>query len=56
MSDEDFVEKKLYGNNIYDDDYVSKDLEIHKRIWTIRKQNQDIAFDLLKLLWDELWD
>lgn len=56
MSDEDFVEKKLYGNNIYDDDYVAKDLKTHKRIWTIRKQNQDIALNLLKLLWDELWD
>lgn len=57
MSDEDYVEKKLYGNNAWDDDYVVMDKKRdYKRIFNVRKQNQDAAIKLLGLLMDELWD
>ena len=57
MSNEDYVEKHLYGKNIYDDDYDwnNNDANYYMRIETIRKQNQDSAMDLLKLLMDNLW-
>ena len=54
--DLEFQIRDLKGIVQNDIELSDKDLEIHKRIWTIRKQNQDIALDLLKLLWDELWD
>lgn len=58
MSDEDFVEKHLYGKNINDDDYVigCRSKEDYIRIANVRKQNQDAAMDLLKLFMDDLWD
>ena len=57
MSDEDYVEKKLYGNNAWDDDYVvSNKKRNYKKIFNVRKQNQNAAIKLLGLLMDELWD
>lgn len=57
MSDDDYVEKQLYGKNIYDDDYDwNKTGEQYLKIEAVRKQNQDMAFDLLKIFWDQLWD
>lgn len=58
MSDEDYCEKILYGSNCYDDDYKVGDRtnDDYIRIADIRKQNQDAAFDLLKILWNQLWD
>lgn len=57
MSDEDYVEKKLYGENIYDEDYTWMNTRSDfLRIESVRKQNQDMAFDLLKMFWDQLWD
>lgn len=58
MSDEDYVEKKLYGKNVYDDDYEvgCRSKEEIDRIWEVRKQNQDAAMKLLWLMIDELWD
>lgn len=56
MSDENYCEKELFGNNIYDDDYVIKNNNEYMRISNIIKQNQDAAFDLLKVIWDRLWD
>lgn len=58
MSDEDFVEKKLFGFNIYDKEYKagSKTSKDYKIIEKIRKQNQDAAIKLLGLLMDQLWD
>lgn len=47
MSDENFVEKKLCGSRTHED---------YKRIYKIRKQNQDAAIKLLGLLMDQLWD
>ena len=57
MSDEDFVEKKLYGLNIYDDEYETgcRTYEDYKKISKVRKQNQDAAIKLLGLLMDQLW-
>ena len=58
MSDEDFVEKKLFGLNVYDDGYKAgcRTSEDYERIWEIRKQNQNAAIKLLGLLMDQLWD
>ena len=58
MSNEDFVEKKLYGTNIYDNEYETgcRTSDDYMRIWNIRKQNQNAAIKLLGLLMDELWD
>lgn len=57
MSDEDYVEKQLYGTNIYDKDYHWMNTrEDFLRIESVRKENQDKAFDMLKMFWDQLWD
>lgn len=58
MSDPDYCEKQLFGTNIYDDSYVygCRSNEDWMKIERIRKQNQDLAMDLLKVLMDELWD
>ena len=56
MSDADYVEKKLYGSNIYDDDYDFDSRRNYTKIAKIRKQNQDAAVRLLGLLMDDLWD
>lgn len=58
MSDDDYVEKKLYGNNVYDDDYDFESMarRDYMKIERIRKQNQDAAVRLLGLLMDDLWD
>lgn len=57
MSDEDYVTKQLYGKNIYDDDYDFNKIlfKDYVRIENVRKQNQDRAFDLIKLFIDQLW-
>ena len=43
MMDEDYVEKILYGNNVYDDDYEigCHNIEDHKRIYSVMEQNKD---------------
>ena len=58
MCNADYVEKMLFEKNVYDDDYkigcrTEKD---NRKIWNVRKQNQDAAIKLLGLLMDELWD
>ena len=49
--------KQLYGKNIYDDDYDFNKIlfKDYVRIENVRKQNQDRAFDLIKLFIDQLW-
>lgn len=56
MSNADYVEKKLYGNNVYDDGYDFDSCRNYQKIAKIRKQNQDAAVRLLGLLMDDLWD
>lgn len=58
MMDEDYVEKTLYGNNIYDDDYkVScRSIEDHKRIWSVMERNKDAFIKLFSLFYFHLWD
>lgn len=58
MSDEDNVEKELYGTNCYDDDYDCHNITIDriKNIEEERQANQDKAFDLLKMFWNQLYN
>lgn len=58
MSDDDFVEKQLFGNNVYDDDYVvgcrsKKDLD---RIKVVVMQNKKCFMELFNLFYFDLWD
>ena len=58
MMDEDYVEKILYGNNVYDDDYeVScRSIEDHKRIYSVMRQNKNAFIKLFSLFYYDLWD
>ena len=58
MMDEDYVEKKLYGNNVYDDDYQIgyRTIEDHKRIYSVMQQNKDAFMKLFSLFYYQLWD
>ena len=58
MMDENYVEKILYGNNVYNDDYeVScRSIEDHKRIYSIMKQNKNSFMKLFSLFYYDLWD
>ena len=58
MLDEDYVEKKLFGKNIYDDDYDFKkdfSLEKTKYIWEIVDQNKCLFMKLFNIFFWELW-
>lgn len=59
MMDEDYVEKKLYGKNIFDDDYdFEKDFSIDKckHVAKIVDQNKNLFMKLFNTLFWELWD
>lgn len=58
MMDEDYVEKILYGNNVYDDDYEigCRSIEDHKRIYSVMQQNKNAFMKLFSLFYYELWD
>lgn len=59
MMDEDYVEKLLYGKNVYDDDYDPfKDwsLEKGKRISSIVEQNKNAFMKLFTIFFWDLWD
>lgn len=58
MMDEDYVEKKLYGSNVYDDDYEigCRSIEDHKRIYSVMQQNKDAFMKLFSLFYYDLWD
>ena len=58
MMDEDYVEKILYGNNVYDDDYEigCRSREDHKRIYSVMQQNKDAFMKLFSLFYYDLWD
>lgn len=58
MMDEDYVEKMLYGNNVYDDDYEigCRSIEDHKRIYSVMQQNKDAFMKLFSLFYYDLWD
>lgn len=58
MIDEDYVEKKLYGKNIYDDDYdFEKDFSVDKAmyIWEIVDQNKCLFMKLFNTFFWQLW-
>ena len=58
MMDEDYVEKILYGNNVYDNDYKigCSSIEDHKRIYSVMKQNKNAFMKLFSLFYYDLWD
>ncbi len=58
MMDEDYVEKMLYGNNVYDDDYEigCRSIEDHKRINSVMEQNKNAFMKLFSLFYFHLWD
>lgn len=58
MMDEDYVEKILYGNNVYDDDYEvgCRSIEDHKRICSVARQNKNAFMKLFSLLYYDLWN
>ena len=58
MMDEDYVEKILYGNNVYDDDYEvgCRNIEDHKRIYSVMRQNKNAFMKLFSLFYFDLWD
>ena len=57
MMDEDYVEKILYGNNVYDEDYQGcRSIEDHKRIYSVMKQNKNAFMKLFLLFYYDLWD
>ena len=58
MMDEDYVEKKLYGNNIYDNDYEigCRSIEDYKKISSVMQQNKDAFMKLFSLFYYDLWD
>ena len=58
MLDEDYVEKKLFGKNIYDDDYdFEKDFSLDKAmyVWKIVDQNKCLFMKLFNIFFWELW-
>lgn len=57
MINEDYVEKLLYGKNVYDDDYDVSGY--HKRcnqIYTIMDQNKNAFMKLFSTFFWQLWD
>ena len=58
MMDECFVEKVLYGNNVYDDDYEigCRSIEERKRISSVIRQNKNAFMKLFSLFYFDLWD
>lgn len=58
MMDEDYVEKILYGDNVYDDDYKvgCRTIEDYKRINFVMQQNKDAFMKLFSLFYYNLWD
>ena len=58
MMDEDYVEKILYGNNVYDDDYEvgCRSIEDYKRIYSVMRQNKNAFMKLFSLFYYDLWD
>ena len=58
MMDECFVEKVLFGNNVFDDDYEigCRSIEERKRISSVIRQNKNAFMKLFSLFYFDLWD
>lgn len=58
MMDEDYVQKKLFGKNVYDDDYDFSELteKDYGRIYSIVEQNKKAFMKLFDVFFWELWD
>lgn len=56
MMDEDFVEKQLYGDCVYDENYRFKSIEEMKRISNVMCQNKEAFMKLFNMFYYDLWD
>lgn len=58
MMNEGYVEKVLYGSNVYDDDYKfgCRTTNDNKRICSVTEQNKDAFMKLFSLFYFHLWD
>lgn len=58
MMDENYAEKKLYGSNVYDDDYQigCRSIEDIKRINSVMEHNKNAFMKLFSLFYYHLWD
>ena len=58
MMDENYVEKKLYGDNIYDDNYEvgCRSIKDYKRIYSVMRQNKNEFMKLFSLFYFDLWE
>ena len=56
MMDEDYVEKVLYGKNVYDDDYNTEEYTIEKarKIFEVMDQNKEAFMKLFNTFYWEL--
>lgn len=54
----DYVEKLLYGKNVYDDDYIPtcRSFDEYKRISSIMNQNKNAFMKLFNIFFWELYD
>ena len=58
MMDEDYVEKIIFGKNVYDNDYKvgCRTLADYKRIAEVVEQNKNAFMKLFSLFFYQLWD
>ena len=58
MMDRDYIEKTLYGSNIYDEDYQigCRSTEEYDRINYVMHQNKNLFMKLFSLFYYDLWD
>ena len=56
MTDEDFVEKQLYGDCVSDDNYRYKTWQETKKIGSVMNQNKDAFMKLFSMFYFDLWD
>ena len=56
MMDEDFVEKQLYGNCVYDENYRFKTIEEIQRISNVMVQNKEAFIKLFNMFYFDMWD
>ena len=56
MMDEDFCEKQLYGDYVYDDNYRHKDIKELIKIGNVMHQNKEAFMKLFNMFFYDLWD
>ena len=58
MFDREYVEKVLYGKEVFEFNELNSTERnnMYKRAYAVATQNKDLAFDLIKDFFWELWD